>query len=46
MACKNCGTTVQVSKGLRIGKSGLPDECPECGAELDTVEKEKSLLRK
>lgn len=46
MACQNCGATVQVSKGLRVGKAGRPDECPECGVELESYEEEKSLLRK
>lgn len=40
MACPECGESVRLSKSLVRGsddtvqKGGMPDECPECGADL------------
>lgn len=47
MQCPDCDTTVGVRKSLQRGKSAHPDECPECGAELEkSKNKSRNLLEK
>lgn len=35
MECDQCGTQIPVRKSLKRGKSARPDECPDCGHELE-----------
>jgi hypothetical protein len=47
MVCKNCGSSVTISKSLNGGKSeATPDVCPECGAELSKEDRNGNRLEK
>ena len=46
MVCENCGSSLPISKSLMLEKKDLPDECPDCGADLSKQNRHGDRLEK